>query len=244
MNDTVISLLQTTGLGVFIWYLISSLKSQIKGLESLVETQSQTIRVMDKRIEETEKIGGIYKNLLSDLPTDIDNYKTFISKTKDSIIVELQLKHDEAQAKLKEVEDRIRSSQSSAERIDMRIKVLKNLLTMQMSEHGFPRPLELLAICEFGGRRIEDCVATIVDESNLESFLARIGYRVEPTEDSSITKTLVYEKRLPSGVAVAGAMASSSMDGGWYCLADDWLFANAVLLNKLKKEFSAVKSRG
>jgi hypothetical protein len=47
----------TTGLGVCIWYLLRGLTEKITSLEGVIVAQKQTIEVMDKRIEETEKIG-------------------------------------------------------------------------------------------------------------------------------------------------------------------------------------------
>ena len=63
MDPLTISALQGTGLAVYIWYLFRALKQQVSGLKDVVSAQKQTMEVMERRISETEKIGGIYKNL-------------------------------------------------------------------------------------------------------------------------------------------------------------------------------------
>jgi hypothetical protein len=66
------------GLGVFIWYLLQGLSRQVDALKSVVNAQKDTIEVMGRRIEETEKIGGIYKTLLADLPGELDSYNLIV----------------------------------------------------------------------------------------------------------------------------------------------------------------------
>lgn len=80
---------QFGGLGLFFWYLIRGLKKEIESLRNTIVNQNKTLEVMEKRIFETEKVGDIYKNLLSDLPNDIENYKKVITLTKDHLISEL-----------------------------------------------------------------------------------------------------------------------------------------------------------
>ena len=84
------SFFQTLGLGVFVYYLLRGLKDRVSSLESVINTQKQTLDVMERRVNETEKIGNIYRDLMASLPEDIDNFRTIISKTKDETIVELK----------------------------------------------------------------------------------------------------------------------------------------------------------
>ncbi len=92
------SLLQTGGIFVFLYFLIRGLRQQIKAMSKTLEEQNKTLDVMERRIEETQKVGDVYRQWLSDLPEDIEKYKTVVSKLKDETIEELQ-KAKEAQDK-------------------------------------------------------------------------------------------------------------------------------------------------
>src|SRR5690349_18694324 len=90
-------LLELGGLGVFIWFCFRGLQQKIAALKATAEmqkdtllAQSQTLATMERRIQEEEKIGALYKNLISDLPKDVDNYKAVIRNLKDQVIQELQ----------------------------------------------------------------------------------------------------------------------------------------------------------
>ena len=84
------NILTSSGVAVFLWFLIRGLKNQIGSLNKTIETQNKTLEVMEKRISETEKVGDIYRNLLDKLPDDIDKYKTLLNKIKDETIADLE----------------------------------------------------------------------------------------------------------------------------------------------------------
>lgn len=90
--------LELGGLSVFIGFCFRGLQQQIAALKTTAEmqketlsAQSQTLTAMDRRIQEEERIGALYRNLINELPKDVDNYKTLIRKLKDQVIEELQL---------------------------------------------------------------------------------------------------------------------------------------------------------
>jgi hypothetical protein len=78
------------GLGVFLFFLIRGLKTQISSLKSILELQKETLSVMERRITETEKVGAIYKRFLEDLPKDLDNYRAVVLQLRDEAISALQ----------------------------------------------------------------------------------------------------------------------------------------------------------
>lgn len=242
MSPLLASILQTTGLGVFIWYLLRGLTDKITSLEGVIVAQKQTIEVMDKRIEETEKIGGIYKNLLSDLPSDIDNYKTFVSKTKDAVIIELQNQNAETKKKLDEAQKQIQASGSSQEQIAAHLKALKNLLSRPHNQFGHESELDLKILCEFNERTVESCVPLILESPTLDEFLHRLGFHVELTEDITPTKSVFSDRALPDGTPIVAARASQSFDGGWFTVANDRIWVNQLRLGQWKDEFSIVKT--
>jgi hypothetical protein len=78
------------GLGVFLFFLVRGLKTQISSLKNILELQKETLSVMERRITETEKVGAIYKNLLNDLPQDLTNFRAVVVGLKDEAISVLQ----------------------------------------------------------------------------------------------------------------------------------------------------------
>ena len=245
MPQLTISIIQTTGLGVFIYYLIRGLHAKINGLEGVVNTQKQTIETMNKRIEETEKVGGIYRNLISDLPADLDNYKTIVSKTKDEIILELKNQNEETAKKLDEAKKVIESSGNPQEQINMHLAVLKNLLSepVQRNESHFKNAYELKAVSEFNGRTLESSVSQIIKSKTLDEFLRNMGYDVNITENDSVFKIIFSdERKTPDGEHIEAAIGSHSITGGWNVIANNKIWVNQARINEWKDEFSSIKT--
>jgi len=100
-----------TGIISFIVYMIiRGLKTEIKTLHSVVINQNKTIKTMDKRIQETEKIGNLYKQLISDFPQALEDYQTVITKTKNTTILELKSKIKEQELTIDDLTKRAQSS--------------------------------------------------------------------------------------------------------------------------------------
>ena len=247
--EVVSSLFQTAGLGIFVFYLIRGLKAEINSLKQTIDTQSKTLEVMERRIVETEKIGDIYKNLISDLPQDIDNFKTIISKTKDETILELKNQHEATKKKLEEAKKIIENSEHGPDIIKLHLRVLKNLLSEPEFENlPFKREYELSKICEFGGRTLEKCVPLLIESKTLEDFLQRIGFDVivKDDEGGNIMKSVFFsnvrDRKTPRGEPLRYATAAHSISGGWHLIANDEFYLNKIKLDELKDEFSAVKT--
>jgi hypothetical protein len=86
------------GLGVFIWFCIRGLQQQICALKTTIDTQRETLDTqastldaMERRVLEAERLGGLYRNLVAELPKDLDNYTALMRTIKDELIQELQL---------------------------------------------------------------------------------------------------------------------------------------------------------
>jgi uncharacterized coiled-coil protein SlyX len=243
MDPTLASILETTGLAVFIYYLIRGLRAKISALEATIAVQHKTLDVMERRVQETEKVGSIYRNLIADLPADIDNFKTVISKTKDETILELKNQNDIAQRKLRDAQQQIENSRNSPEVIKLHMQVLKRLLSGGKLKDGRrQRDFDLTPICEYNGRSLENCVPAIIDAATLEEFLKKIGFSVHRSDDSGIVKRTFDGKTTPSGAPLESAVASQSYTGGWHLLANNEFYANDIRLSELKDEFSTVKT--
>lgn len=240
--DLLLTLGEMIGLGGFFYYLVRGLQQKIIGLEGVISAQQDTLKVMDKRIEETEKVGNIYRDLLSSLPSDLDNFKTILSKTKDETIVELQNQNETIKKKLTMAEKTIEQSGLGKEVINSHLKVLHNLLDSQRDPHGHDKKSELVTLCEFNDRRIEESVATLVRSHTFEDFINAIGMKLHVTEDDSIIKKVMSDRVTPDGDKMEVFTAGHSIYAGWYCAVNDSLYVNAERLSFYKDEFSAVKT--
>lgn len=241
----IISSFETLGLGVLIVYLIRGLKQNIASLNDTVTIQNKTLDVMEKRISETEKVGNIYKNLISDLPQDLENYKTILSKTKDETIIELKNQQESAQKKLLEAQDKIKQSAISPETIEQHLRILKKLLSKPKSSHdGLEREYDLAKICEFGDFSLEKCVPLLIDVKSFEEFLIAVGFSFEITEDSSIRNSVFGKKsnrKSPKGNPIKYATSTDSVYSGWFLAVNDEIYMNNKRLKAFKTEFNEIK---
>lgn len=241
MDNILPSVFETVGLGVFFFYLIRGLKQKITSLESTISIQGKTLDVMERRVQETQKVGDIYKNLMSDLPKDIDNFKTVLSKTKDETIIELRNQNEIAKRKLEEAQKQIEGSKNSPETIARHMKVLKNLLSKPTPDPFYPVHYELLQVCEFGGRSLEQSVPLILDSKTVEEFLARAGYLIVVTNDNKTLRAMFGNKTTPRGIPLVSACMSDS-EKGWFMITNDEFYITPEKMSALKDEFRAVKA--
>lgn len=197
---------------------------------------------MERRVQETEKVGNIYRDLLASLPTDLENFKTVLSKTKDETIVELQNQNETIKRKLHSAEELIQHSGNSKEVITLHLRVLNNLLSKRANQFGRRGELDLASICEFGERKVENCIGYLVSAKTIDEFLHAIGFSVHVTTDDSFVKVAFTERKAPDGKPLEFATASHSIDTGWYCAANEHFYVSPERLSHLKDEFSYVKT--
>jgi len=77
-----------TGSGVIflVGMVIRGLKNRINEMNKTIEVQQQTLKAMETRVLETEKIGKIYRQLFEELLTEAEKWKAAILKFKDERI--------------------------------------------------------------------------------------------------------------------------------------------------------------
>ncbi len=240
METVIVSILEALSISVFIFYIFRALQAKISGLEIVVKVQNETLSVMEKRIEETEKVGSIYKNLMADLPSDLDNYKAIISKTRDDMIVELINQNEIKEKKLKVAEKNLTKSGGSEEIIKSSLVILKNLIANK-EDGEYNQQLDLTTISEFNNRVIEDAPALIISAKTVEEYLSKQGYQIIVTEDQSVMKELFSSSEKGRKRDFDAAMVTTGQDG-WYVLKDDELHISPEKISSLKDDFSIVKS--
>jgi ribosome-associated toxin RatA of RatAB toxin-antitoxin module len=197
---------------------------------------------MERRIEETEKVGSIYKNLLADLPTDIDNYKTFISKTREEIILEQQNQHEQMKRKLALAERQIEESGNSDEEIAKHLRVLRALLS-KPDERFLDKTYDLRILAELDGRKLEDSVSLILKSRTLDEFLKQMGFDLQLMDEVVTSKMLFNDRKTPDGEEVeTNARAHYSVNDGWFATANGKIWLNDRRLIRFREEFDAIRT--
>ena len=86
----------------FLWMWIRSLKDQITEMNKTARIQHKTLGAIKAEGSETEKISGIYKQFIEELPSEIEKYKTLLTELKDNQITELKKSNEHNDERLKE----------------------------------------------------------------------------------------------------------------------------------------------
>jgi hypothetical protein len=86
----------------FLWMWIQELKNQIAQMNKTIEIQHKTLEAMKTQGSDTEKIGGIYRQFIEELPSEIEKYKTLLAKLMGDRISELKNANEYEDERLKE----------------------------------------------------------------------------------------------------------------------------------------------
>src|SRR5262245_2222298 len=101
ITTIITNLLTGGGVAAVLYHVIPGLKAQIGSMNKTIEVQQKTLEAMEKRVAETEKIGGMYRQLFEELPVEVEKWKTAIVKLKDERIQELEKANQDKDEKLK-----------------------------------------------------------------------------------------------------------------------------------------------
>ena len=86
----------------FLWIWVQASKKQISEMNKTIEVQQKTLEAMKTQVSETEKIGSIYRRFIEELPSEIEKYKTLLTKLRGDQISELKIANEHKDGKLKE----------------------------------------------------------------------------------------------------------------------------------------------
>jgi hypothetical protein len=144
------TVLQSSGLAIFLIFIFRSLKREIASLRRIIDDQTKTLDVMERRVLETEKVGTIYQHLIRELPEDLEKYKTLIANLKNEMIQELELANQRkdqelarvTQQQLNEIENQ---EHAVLELQDLRHELVTVVRSMEERLSGIAnRPIALL----------------------------------------------------------------------------------------------------
>lgn len=159
------SIIETGAIGVIVYLLIKGLKTEIKSLKINVDAQKEIIETMNKRVFETEKISDLYKNLISDFPKTIDDYKSVVTKTKDATILQLKSTVEQNEVLINEMEKLIEDTTQENKK---RIKKI-NLFVLDKENEKFFNTLRILTSNQ------EFLVQKLIENDNFNEFIKSIG---------------------------------------------------------------------
>lgn len=230
----VTGVLQGGGVITFIYFYLKGMKEQVSALQKIISAQDKTLKVMEQQVLETEKVGGIYKKLLDDLPKDLENYQAIISKTKDHVILTLtqqnQAKDDEIE-KLRQQE--VQLTKLGTSDVRSRQTLRGAILLHENSAQDFTSFIRSIS----GDK--EKAVELIVASSTFEAFIKAAGYRIEIWSGHA-----TFEKLLESKLDIVKSVRSAtlSLSGSYAVFHDGRLAMDHAAMENLKSIFTSIKA--
>ena len=242
MGQSLMSWVQTSGLAFFMWLLVNGLQKKISSLEGVIDAQSKTMEVMDKRVKQSEDIGSVYKKLFDDIPAVMDNYQAVLSKNNEASVIELQRRSLEDAQKLEDAERRIGEiSQSSLHR-EQSLKQLNKLIDRPPTKLGFMDKLYIRLISEFNGRLIDAAVPILLSSSTLEEFLNGLGFQLKSDLTWEEFVGIHMSKALPDGFPSQHALICNLSDGTNLVITDRLVWTSSSGLELLNAEYSYARN--
>ena len=230
MNTTIqiITGVLETGVIAFVVYMImKGLKTEIKTLQTQVSTQNETIKTMDKRIQETEKIGDLYKKLVSDFPQALEDYQTVITKTKDKTIYELKSKLEEHELTIEDLTKRTKSA--NPELVQKASGISKLFLNKENKD--------LLEFLQKIGKP-EEIVDSMIKSNDFDGLMKNLGQEIETLEPSDPRELFGGEFMMKYNAKTA----SFGLGGGFYMITfDDKIYITPDWLEKFRQKYSELK---
>lgn len=230
--DTTIQIItgviETGAIGFLVFIIMRGLKNEIQTLQTLISTQNKTIETMDKRIQETEKIGDLYKQLVSDFPQALEDYQAVITKTKDKTIYELKSRLEEQELTIGDLTKRTQSSDPSI--VQKAAGISKLFLNKENKDL-----LEFLQKIEEKPEIIVDAMLNSIDFDDLMTKLKQQVQTIEPADPRELFGTEFMMK-------YNAKTASFGMAGGFYMISfDNIIYITADWLEKFKVKYNALK---
>ena len=240
-NQTLISWLQTSGLGVFIWFLINGIKHRIEGLERVVDAQRETIKVMDTRIRQAEGIGQIYKSFFDDIPGVMENYKAIITKDREASAIEFQRRSIDDAQKLEDADRRVSQILMSSSEREAYLKQLNKLIGKPKAGLGHMDKLYLLQISEFNGRLVDEAVPHLLASLSLDEFLKKLGFKLRPDMTWYDFRGILESQLHPDGCSFHPALICNIGELANLVVINELVWSSPPALEILKAEFEYLK---
>lgn len=235
ITTIIAALLQGGGVSYVVLQIVRGLRERVSGLEQKIQVQSGTLDAMDRQIQETQKITGIYKTLLHDFPDDIKQYKTIVTETKDSVIIELKRQNEEKDSRLKQLEEQLEQSSDNSAFPDMaRRRIAVQSFLLQEQNRDF---------CEFAKNVYQDILLVIIALETVNTFEQLMEDRRIQFETVSGINEI---QNLIASQQEAGRphmiFASFGIDGGYGLRSDSVLLITPMRLERYRDALRILQS--
>ena len=175
--------LETGAISFLVYKIMHGLKVEIKTLQSLINNQNKTIETMDKRIQETEKIGELYKKLISDFPKALEDYQEVITKTKDQTIYQLKSSIEEQKFTIETLQSQTKGNDPI--KIQRAASISKLFLNKENKN--------LLEFLDKLDDNKDNVINKMLENSDLEKLIESLGYKIEIIENPNPKEVFVDE---------------------------------------------------
>lgn len=207
------SVLQGGALSFVGYQIVKGLRERVAALEKNIEVQKGTLDAMDRQIRETQKITTLYKSLLNDLPNDLKQYKTIVTETKDSVIVDLQRLNEEKDGRLRQLEERLAQAstgQSSPDTVRRRLAI-QHFLLLDANKDFREFLIRLYRDVSLAVASLERCEV-------FEALLADRGLTLVVVPEKESFQALMVSENVPGQPHIQ--FASFGFDGGFALRSD------------------------
>jgi uncharacterized protein YoxC len=238
MGQSLTSWVQTSGLALFMWLLVNGLQKKISSLEGVIDAQSKTMEVMDKRVQQSEGIGSLYKQFFDEMPIVMESYKTVLSKDKEASIIELQRRNSEDVQKLEDILRAVYDISNSALQEEQYLRQLNKLIDRPPNELGHMDKLYIRQISEFNGRLIDAAVPILLSSSTLEEFLNGLGFELRSDLTQKEFIRIIMSQVLPDGSPFQPALICNVSGGTSLIVTDRLVWTCSSGLDLLNAEYS------
>jgi hypothetical protein len=238
MGQSLTSWVQTSGLALFMWLLVNGLQKKISSLEGVIDAQSKTMEVMDKRVKQSEGIGSLYKQFFDEMPAVMESYKTVLSKDKEASIIELQRRNLEDVQKADDALRYIRDISQAALQQEQYLMQLNKLIHRPPNELGHMDKLYIRQISEFNGRMIDAAVPILLSSTTLEEFLDGLGIELRSDLTEKDFNRIIMSQVLPDGSPLQPALICNLSGGTNLIVTDRLVWTCSSGLDLLNAEYS------
>ncbi len=234
ITTVITGILEGGGIIFFLYYYIKGLKNRISNLETTIQAQEKTLLVMEKRISETEKVGDIYKNLISDLPKDLENYRAIVSQTKDNVIVELKNMNEEKDQEIRRLKDAEKQLEKlTRAEIEKKHSIKTLIFRLQKSSEEFSKFIDAVEDNQ------EIAATHLVRAQSLSEFINAVGYRWRLEDNPEVFKQMLVGSGKPRSRNFR--RASWSQNGCFAVLYDRQVILDPRMNGFLEASFAKLK---
>lgn len=230
MNTTIkiiSGILETGVIGFVVYMIIKGLKTEIQTLQKNVVAQNETIKTMDKRIEETEKISDLYKRLVSDFPQALDDYQAVITKTKDSTIYELKSKVEEQNLTIEELK---KISEKGDEKTSSRASIIGKLFLDKENK-------DLLQFIQNLESNKDLTFKSMFNNPTFDGFLNELNKEIKIISEDE-TRDIITPKKMEEYKV---RTATFGINGSYMVTFDNELYITDRLLTIFKEGYESLK---